>query len=499
MQNKFDYILDYLKHGWFQSPSEWATAFRRDLPTWGHNTNNICEGNFFAAKFVIFKGIRAFNLFQLVCTISSRYDAHYSDRIVRYVNKDFDMEVRTGDKREEGREGNRQGGSLPGGCVFDSELKGAYSSLFPFSFFPPPSLPAQVFIKEQLRRHTKRWKKQDKSCLDLHDFFRLYDVTPLPGSSTLFIVKRKKTKESDEVESEHQVDLEAGCCTCLKGGTKEMCVHISATLHHKPPAGSTLILKHAANCSPEQKDLYLMIARGEAFMKAKCWAWALPAGEHRDAYLALEAEREKKEIAAKLLKKDAEENEANESTDDAETGGGDGGQMDDDDQNPTPLAPPPSKAPPSSPAVEPSPIKFNGQETHRLQFVYPPSPTLLEGMKRLGQRAEKKEYCGGAPLNPVAKQVLDREFKDPEQRRKVIGWFATAMPLQDKIVENLEKEAGNGFNGCLGVHTELAMRKAAATLKTINTPKAYMGKNKLMKTQKGGKNPLPPRKRQKTN
>ena len=201
---------------------------------------------------------------------------------------------------------DREGGIAECLACVCSELEEAYSSFFPSSILPPFSLLAQVFINAHLRRHAKRWHKQDKSTsLDLHDFFRLYDVTPLQGSSTLFIVKRKNTKEGDEVESEHLVDLEEGCCTCLKGGTKELCMHITATLHHKPPAASGLVLKHAANCSPDQRDLYLTIARGESFMKTKCWAWALPAGEHRDAFLALEAEREKKEIADKLLSKDA--------------------------------------------------------------------------------------------------------------------------------------------------------------------------------------------------
>ena len=509
VEKKLRVILDYLKQGWFKSSREWASAFRRHLPTWGHNTNNICEGNFFAAKFVIFYGVRAFNLFQLVCTISTRYDAHYSERIMGMVNQDFDMEVRTEDKTQEGRERKRQGGrncKMPGMCVFVWVLMPRHdidgSTLHPSIFIRhsasilPRSPPAQVFIKAQVRRHTKRWQKQDKkTSLDLHDAFRLYDVTPLQESSTLFIVKRKNFEKSDEVESEHLVDLEAGCCTCLRGGTRELCMHIYAILHHKAPAASSLVDKHAVNCSPEVKDLYLLIARGEHFMETKCWAWALPAGEQREAFLAMEAERAKKEIADRLLRKDAAEKEEQQRQDDTDMGGTDDGRTDDDAQ-PPPFKAPPSTAPLESPSGEPSPIKFNGELIYRNQFVAQPSLALVKRMKHLAQRAERKEYCGGAPLFPLAGQLLRPQFKDPDQRQTQIDRIDRVMELQEKAAKRLNKEYETGSKDGMGVLSEIAIRSA---LQGISTRGGYTGRTREMKTQKGGKNPLPQTKKQKRN
>ncbi|KAF0307387.1 hypothetical protein FJT64_021273 [Amphibalanus amphitrite] len=72
--------------GLYQRREEWALCLRDDIPTNGHNTNNVVESAFRVVKDSVLYRTRAFNAVQLVDFLTNRLESYYQRRLVDVAN-----------------------------------------------------------------------------------------------------------------------------------------------------------------------------------------------------------------------------------------------------------------------------------------------------------------------------------------------------------------------------------------------------------------------------
>ncbi|XP_043199331.1 uncharacterized protein LOC122369031 [Amphibalanus amphitrite] len=79
-------LLDQYLQGFAARRQEWALCLRTDVPTRGHNTNNIVESAFRVLKDSVLYRTRAFNLLQLFDFVTVQLSKHYARRACDVAN-----------------------------------------------------------------------------------------------------------------------------------------------------------------------------------------------------------------------------------------------------------------------------------------------------------------------------------------------------------------------------------------------------------------------------
>jgi hypothetical protein len=71
----------------------WAAAYRLELPTRGHNTNNILEANNRVFKDVLMGWVMAYNIVHALRRLVDDLDRVFADRIADRITPQFSLEV----------------------------------------------------------------------------------------------------------------------------------------------------------------------------------------------------------------------------------------------------------------------------------------------------------------------------------------------------------------------------------------------------------------------
>ncbi|KAF0310052.1 hypothetical protein FJT64_018873 [Amphibalanus amphitrite] len=96
-------LLDQYLQGFAARRQEWALCLRTDVPTRGHNTNNIVESAFRVLKDSVLYRTRAFNLLQLFDFVTVQLSKHYARRACDVANgRQRAAPVRGGTSQETG-------------------------------------------------------------------------------------------------------------------------------------------------------------------------------------------------------------------------------------------------------------------------------------------------------------------------------------------------------------------------------------------------------------
>ena len=88
--DKYPQLHSYFETHVMPNEEAWASAYRRNLPVRGNNTQNYVEAQFRVLKDEIVHRVRCYNSVELTEKVTIDLENHYRDKLLTVSNGSFD-------------------------------------------------------------------------------------------------------------------------------------------------------------------------------------------------------------------------------------------------------------------------------------------------------------------------------------------------------------------------------------------------------------------------